>query len=50
MKGIIMKKFVLTDAHRAKRAEKKHFVLRDDIMGTFLQREMTFDQIESFTL
>lgn len=35
-----MIKFELTQAHKEKRANKKHFVLRDDIVCTYLQREM----------
>ena len=35
-----MKKYMLSAEHLEKRKQKKHFVLRDDIMGTFLQREM----------
>ena len=34
-------KFVLTAEHKEKRARKAHFVLRYDIFGTFLQREMS---------
>lgn len=35
-----MTKFILSQEHLEKRKQKKHFVLRDDIMCTFLQREM----------
>ena len=47
-----MKKFMLSQEHLEKRRQKKHFVLRDDIMGSFLQREMApvdyFDMSFSF--
>ena len=35
-----MNKFILTNEHLEKRKQKKHFVLRNDIMCTYLQREM----------
>lgn len=35
-----MKKFMLSAEHLEKRKQKKHFVLRDDIIGSYLQREM----------
>ena len=36
-----MQKFLISESHKEKRANKKHFVLRDDIIATYLQREMT---------
>ena len=44
-----MRKFVLSAQHLKKRNEKKHFVLRLDIFGTFLQREMSAKDYFDFT-
>jgi len=47
-----MGKYSLSAEHLEKRRQKKHFVLRDDIMGSFLQRELSprdyFDMSFSF--
>jgi hypothetical protein len=44
-----MEKFVLSKDHLQKRAEKKRFVLRLDVFGTFLQREMNTEDYFAFT-
>lgn len=36
-----MEKFTLSAEHLAKRRQKKHFVLRNDIFATYLQRELS---------
>jgi len=36
-----MDKFILSEAHKKKRSEKKRFVLRYDIFGSYLGREMS---------
>ena len=35
-----MEKFILSKEHLQKRSEKKRFVLRQDIFGSYLQREL----------
>ena len=47
--GNDMQKCVLSKAHLQKRAQKKRFVLRLDVFGTFLQREMNTEDYFSFT-
>lgn len=44
-----MEKFILSKEHLEKRRQKKRFVLRDDIMGTFLQRIMSIQDYFDFS-
>ena len=44
-----MQKCVLSKAHLEKRAQKKRFVLRLDVFGTFLQRTMNTEDYFSFS-
>jgi len=43
-----MEKFVLTKEHKEKRADKKKFVLRYDIFGTYLGRQMNTEDYFDF--
>ena len=36
-----MEKFILTKEHKEKRADKKKFVLRYDVFGSFMDRELS---------
>ena len=44
-----MKKMVLSSEHMEKRAQKKHFVLRLDVLGTYLQHAMSTEDYFAFT-
>ena len=44
-----MKKFELSQEHLEKRRDKKNFVLRLDVFGSYLQQEMLIEDYFAFT-